>query len=303
MRDEVYGMIDAPPSKSFAGRQSGVGRATRRFPASPLTWLNLVCLDAPLVAISWQWIFARSFGIGASAGATAALFLTAWLIYLADRFGDSLSVDVSRSNSLRQRFCLRHRKGWIAGIAIVAIADVSVVNASLGARQWMLGAIVGSCAVVYLAVNRLRPIVWCVVPLKEASIGTLFAAGTVVPLAGGLTSAMVVPWLLFACVCALNCICIAAWERYLDLAQQRVSIATSLPAVGFALAPALAVVVAISAGFALYGNGHNDIYWSLAASAALLGLLHVLGRHASQDVRTALADIALLTPVLALIAR
>jgi hypothetical protein len=289
-------MIEAPTSKSFAVR-------ARRERASPLVWLNLVCLDAPLVAIAWQWLFARSFGVAVNGGATLALFLTAWLIYLADRVGDSVSVDTSRATSLRQRFCLRHRKAWIAGIAIVAIADVAVVSASLTVRQWMLGAIVGACAVAYLAVNRLRPSVWCVLPLKEASIGVLFAAGALVPLADGLTSAMLLPWLLFACVCASNCICIATWERYLDLAQQRVSIATSFPAIGFAVPQALVVVFAIVAGFAFYWNAHVDIFSCLTASAALLVVLHVLGRRISQDVRTALADIALLTPMLALTLR
>ena len=294
MPDDDERMIEAPASKSFAGR----GRHLR---ASPLTWLNLVCLDAGLVAITWQWLFARSFGVAVEFGASLALFLTAWLIYLADRFGDSLSVDLTRATSLRQRFCLRHRKGWIVAMAIVAVADVVAVSASLGARQWMAGAIVGVCALAYLAVNRLRPSVWCVVPLKEASIGALFAAGTVVPLAGSLTSAMLRPWLLFACVCALNCICIAAWERYLDLAQRRVSIATSVPAIGHAVVPALALVFAIGAGCAWFGPRHQEIYWSVAASAALLAALHLFGRRVPQDARTALADIALLTPVLSLV--
>ncbi len=26
----------------------------------PWLWLNLVCLDAPIVAITWQWLFARA---------------------------------------------------------------------------------------------------------------------------------------------------------------------------------------------------------------------------------------------------
>jgi hypothetical protein len=296
-------MIEAPTSKSFAGGRRGRARDARRLRASPLTWLNVVCLDAPLVAIAWQWAFARSFGAAVNGGATVALFLTAWLIYLADRFGDSVSIDLRLSTALRQRFCLRHRKAWLAGIAIVAIADVWVIAAALDARQFAAGAVVGACAVGYLALNRLRPTVWCVVPAKEVSIGLLFAAGAMVPLAGELTRPMLGPWLLFAWVCALNCICIAAWERYLDLAQQRVSIATAFPVIGFAVVPALVVVFAVSAGLALSGHDHREVYWCLAASAALLALLHLLGRRIAQDVRTALADVALLTPVFAVLLR
>jgi hypothetical protein len=101
-------------------------------------WLNLVCLDAPLVAIAWQWLFARSFGVAVGIGATLALFLTAWLIYLADRFGDSLSIDLTRSTALRQRFCLRHRRVWRAAIVCVALADCAVIFLFLTGTSWCL---------------------------------------------------------------------------------------------------------------------------------------------------------------------
>ena len=29
---------------------------------SPVVWLNLLCLDAPIVAVTWQWLFGRTFG-------------------------------------------------------------------------------------------------------------------------------------------------------------------------------------------------------------------------------------------------
>jgi len=90
----------------------------------PLTWLNLVCLDAPLVAVSWAWVFGRSFSISVTPGAACALFLTGWVIYLADRFGDSLSTDPAAATSLRQRFCLRHSAAWIGAIALAAAADL-----------------------------------------------------------------------------------------------------------------------------------------------------------------------------------
>jgi hypothetical protein len=57
-------------------------------------------------------------------------------------------------------------------------------------------------------------------------------------------------WVLFACVCALNCISIAAWERYLDIAQQRISIATAFPRAS-GLAPATLALLAVAADGAL----------------------------------------------------
>ena len=35
---------------------------TGRIFCSPVVWLNLLCLDAPIVAVSWQWLFAHTFG-------------------------------------------------------------------------------------------------------------------------------------------------------------------------------------------------------------------------------------------------
>src|SRR4051812_43384418 len=83
-----------------------VGLQDHVLACSPLVWLNLVCLDAPLVAISWQWIFGHALHQVVPLGHRLALFFTAWLIYLADRFGDSMSLRSNQPKSLRQQFCL-----------------------------------------------------------------------------------------------------------------------------------------------------------------------------------------------------
>ena len=61
---------------------------------SSVVWLNLLCLDAPIVAVAWQWLFAHTFGAHLSLALRALLFLTAWLIYLADRFADTIKLPV-----------------------------------------------------------------------------------------------------------------------------------------------------------------------------------------------------------------
>jgi len=97
-------MIEVAASKSFTPASA----PPREKRISPFVWLNLVCLDAPLVAVSWHWLLADVFQIAIPRGTTAALFLTAWLIYLTDRFVDSVSLDQRTAVSLRQRFCRRH---------------------------------------------------------------------------------------------------------------------------------------------------------------------------------------------------
>jgi hypothetical protein len=294
-------MIEARGSKSFADAASKAATPKRRAQVSPLTWLNLVCLDAPLVAMGWQMLFARSFRVWPTVGATTALFLTAWLIYLGDRFGDSLSTDLTRATALRQRFCIRHRTAWLVTIALVAVADVVAIGVSIRGAELLFGGAIGLCAIIYLAINRLRPDLWRIIPLKEVSIGFLFAAGTIVPLAHGGTSAMLPGWLLFGCLCSLNCICIAVWERFLDTAQERISIATEFPVLGQVIVVAAGAELLVGALVARWAWPTPAIYGSVAASAALLIFLHIFRTRISQDVRTALADIALLTPFVALI--
>lgn len=281
-------MIETGASKSFAVNEEVEFTA---WAVGPLLWLNLLCLDAPLVAVSWLWLFARSFEITIAPRGTAALFLAAWLIYLADRLGDSLSLDQRAPTSLRQQFCRRHRGTWLGAIGLIAMVEL-VVCARVESRAGAFGLAVGAFALAYLLVNRFRPSLWRTLPLKEISIGFIFAAGTMVPLASGLTRVNASVWLLFACLCSLNCISIAVWERGLDVAQQRISIATVCPTIGRYLLPALLLLVLAS-----LGSGFSRVYLCIAVSAAFLTALHIFRERIQPDIRTALADLVLLTPV------
>jgi hypothetical protein len=299
-------MIGTPASTSFTDRRGKSGPEQRyergRIP-HPLTWPNVVCLDAPLVAVSWQWLFARSFDAPVSAAGMAALFLTAWLIYLGDRSGDCASVDVRRASSSRQRFCLKYRRAWLVLLVAVGVADAAVVATQLGSGVRIIGAAVALLAIAYLLTNQLRPEAWRVLPAKETAIGLLFAAGTVVPIALHLPSAAVLPWLLFAALCTMNCISIAVWERWLDHAQQRVSIATAFPRVSGFVLPALLLLAVTAVAAARMAAAAQAMFVCLSLSAALLALTHVFRRRIQPDVRTALADLVLLTPAALLLTR
>jgi hypothetical protein len=127
------------------------GLRARAVSRNPLLWLNLVCLDAPLVAICWQWIFSRSFLLSVPVGHRAALFLTAWIIYLADRFGDSLSLVTGQPKSVRQQFCQRHKGIWLVSIICVAVIDIVVVLQAVNYETAVTGAVLGALTIAYVA--------------------------------------------------------------------------------------------------------------------------------------------------------
>ena len=159
------------------------------------------------------------------------------------------------------------------------------------------GASVAAFAVLYLVLNQRWPALWRKLPLKEVSIGFLFAAGTRVGLAAGLTGSALPGWFFFACLCVLNCVSIAVWERELDLAQRRVSIATVFPAVGRYLLPILGLFALATFGLALSASASHDVFLAVAVSSLLLGAVHCFRNGIAPDVRTALADLVLLTPL------
>lgn len=268
----------------------------------PLVWLNIVCLDAPLVAISWQWIFARSFHIDLGPSARGALFLTAWLIYLIDRLADSHSLRASSEKSVRQNFCLRHTRVWIGLIPLVAVLDAAIIFTQFDRHLIFWGAFLSGAALIYLGLNYVLNRLWELIPVKEMIIGLLFALGTLlvfVPGFSSATSTLVLAAFLFAALCALNCMSIAAWERDLDRNQGKHSIATRWPSVGVCVR---GFCILLAAGSLVLGAADHDLFplaMCLATSGLFLALLHSMSIQ--RDERTALADLVLLTPVALLV--
>ena len=275
-------------------------RTARR--AVPTIWLNLVCLDAPLVAIAWLWLFARTFHVPLQIGNGVALFLTAWLIYLGDRFADAVSLPANLPRSSRQDFCLRHREIWISIVALVAGFDAYVIWKTAALQTFLVGSVVGLLALVYLVVNHPLGFIWRSLPAKEFAIGILFAAGTGVALLPSIpgTPTFAVAVLLFAALCFLNCTSIAGWERELDRAQRKVSIATRHPGGVQSSGKKCGVLAVAAFAFAILFPSAAVIFGCISASGLLLLWLNRLPNTTPVDQRTALADLVLLTPVLVL---
>ncbi len=263
---------------------------------SPLLFLSVTCLDAPLVAVAWQELFARALHLQLPEASRVALFLTAWLIYLADRLADSLILSPASKLSLRQRSVQRHRGAYIIALAVAAILEGATL-------PWLrhdvirAGACLAGASLLYLVLNHFFSRLWRFVPVKEVLIGFLFAAGVTISLGATASRPLVVAAISFGSLCVLNCISIAVWETDLDRQQGRSSIATVclglswLPLVGCSLLAATAMVTLFILPF-------GSIWSCIALSSALLALLNASRNFVGPDERTALADLVLLTPLL-----
>jgi hypothetical protein len=283
-----------------AVRQPPDPRTAQR--AVPTLWLNLVCLDAPLVAIAWLALFALTCGLPLQVGNGVALFLTAWLIYLGDRLADSATIEESGPQSRRQQFCRRHRRIWFVTVALVALSDALVIWRTTAPQTLIVGAAVGGLALVYLVLNHPLGLIWRSLPAKELVIGVLFAAGTLVALLPGLEHAAIgfpISAAFFAALCVLNCISIAGWEHDLDTAQGKVSIATRHPVI--ARTSGLFSVVLGLAAFVMATCFHlaAPLFACISVSALLLAWLNLAPLDV--DRRTALADLVLLSPLVPLL--
>ena len=252
----------------------------------------------------WLWLFARTFALPVRPGNAVALFLTAWLIYLADRLADAVSLNSAVPRSLRQEFCLRHREIWISALLLIGGFDLYVIWRSIAAGTFLAGSIVGILALVYLALNYPRGVIWHSLPGKEVAIGLLFTGGTLVALlpADASTSASFIACgLAFTCLCSLNCISIARWERQLDHAQGKVSVATRHPGFARHAGKTCAGLALVTLAMAIACRPAAPIFGCVTVSALLLALLHILPRTLGDDQRTAMADLVLLTPIIWLI--
>ena len=127
--------------------QAGVAAARRQ---RPVILLSLLCLDAPFVAVAWQWIIARNLGEPLNLPQCAVLFLAAWLIYLSDRLADSLTVPPGAPTSARQRFCRQHRVIIVPLIVLLGITDTILSLSFIDRRTFISGTLIFGATGVYL---------------------------------------------------------------------------------------------------------------------------------------------------------
>ncbi|MFO0825926.1 MAG: hypothetical protein U0792_22875 [Gemmataceae bacterium] len=243
-------------------------------------WPNVLALDAPVVAVIWQRFLGDTFGVSVPVPASVVLGLVVWGIYLVDR---RLDGEHAATNQPRHQFA-KQRASLVTLLAVFAFLTAIVLAVTLPFAYLTAGGIVAILVAGYFALVHLVK-----APLnggKELLVGMLFAAGVAIPLLASGVQARA--WLLalvgFGLACWLNCRLIERWET--GSAQE------------LFIESILGMFVVVCGAMS-----QRPITLALGATAVLLLLLHVLHRRIGSDAARVLADVALLTPILAWVFR
>lgn len=299
--------------------------------AKPWEWLTILSLDAPLVAVLWQELFASSLGIPLQPYHYSLLGLSVWLVYVADRWLDGLKLKPFEMMSSRHAFYARWRRPvlllWCIGLLIgIAMAGfyLTPIELTFGlvlmlASVFYLGNVhyqgvlnvdwfqkKKNCKTSTLSVARgYNPLL-----LKEAQVGLLFAAGILLFILPKLSTVLNASYILFGLglaafvlLCFVNCSLIALWEKALDESQDQSSIIQKLPKLEHSLPTRclfLAVLTSIVASLTLMSS-FSIIFTCTAASFLCLYILHKSHKNLQTQTIRVLADAVLLTPLIPLL--
>jgi hypothetical protein len=236
-------------------------------------WPNLLSLDAPIVALLWQILFARCLHARVDLLPSILLVLAVWLIYAADRTLDAWTGSAARP---RHEFYRRHWRALLPLWILVLAAGSALAWLRLKPELFLAGLGLGGAVLLYFALLHLG----IFQKTKEAAVAVLFAVGATLSAWPNIRSAADIESIvLFSCLCWINCVAIEHWEG-----ESKWPISA---AAGF---------VALAATMLLFSS-RPILGGAVAASALCFVLLDRARRHFSRDALRVLADVALLSPL------
>ncbi len=255
-----------------------------------ITWITSLSLDAPIVVAVWQNAISVHYSIRLSLYHRVLVFLAVWLGYTADRWIDAWRHRVNVS----QRHSFHAIRRWTLLAVWVSILVFSIIVSfqKLTPIELRNGFLLALASLVVTGLIQLDNFGKYKTTLKSAFTALLVASSVLVfatPESLKLTlEALSVMTPLFF----LNCILIHSWDRAIDAKQ---SPNDSNNANRFAIS--LATVFSI--GFAFFLVKTNPLSWYVIAATLNLLAIHICFQSLHLETRRTLADIALLTPLVA----
>ncbi|MEO6476502.1 hypothetical protein [Luteolibacter sp.] len=287
-------------------------------PRKPL-WLipNLLSLDAPLVAVAWLYMFAKTWRVDYLPWAAYfSLGLVVWVIYVADRLLDA-SMDSGSPGKLeaRHQFHLKHRRifkrlvivaGIVAVILVVTRLPFAIYGITFGPNGYIGYAIIGGLMVAaFFALSLFSDQGPDEIPhAKNIIAGAAFAYGTAM-IAYAFTSFDFWEFIksrqliCFGVLCVLNISAIDFWEHANRSADPEIKATDEL-----ALTLPLILLGAAALIFAAQDHEFTTrpFFYSILTGAALLYILNRIRARFQMDALRVLADVALLLPFVVFLA-
>ncbi|MCF7733164.1 MAG: hypothetical protein K9N23_15850 [Akkermansiaceae bacterium] len=267
-------------------------------------WPNLLSLDAPLVAVVWLFMLAKTWGVNYHPEHEyAVLALVVWAIYVVDRLLDGMIHGDSTRCQERHQFHLRHRR------KLAPLAVVAVVAAMTLVLNYTPMAIYGYAAVAGFLISGFFAMALFATPdvgeipySKNVLGGLSFAFGTSMVAHVYLFDKGIVDLLLhsrefiaFAVLCIMNISAIDLWEHASRTEDEELKaqdeLALTLPLV---LLGGAAFLFARQAD----GTGAGPFFYAVLTGAALLFVLNRSRARFSLEALRVLADVAMVLPVL-----
>ena len=187
----------------------------RRSPNTPFwLWMNLLSLDAPLVALVWQDFLARCYPSLLRPAGRCVLSLTVWALYIADRLID-VRGPAAENEPTRHRFYRQNRGRAKVLLTCVVFADLFIALLWLRRAVFSNGLLIGAGVACYLAVFPF----WRLAGLtrwKRPGAALLFTAGIFLVAWTGTVNpwrVLVGPAIALWALCLGNMMLIEWWEE------------------------------------------------------------------------------------------
>ena len=265
-------------------------------------WATVLSLDAPAVAVVWQWLYAHTTGVSLFWFHHAILGAAVWLAYSADRWIEGWMLPKEQMKTQRHLFYQNHRWTTFGAWLSIFLGSIVLSFQMLRSDEIKSGLILLGPVVLYLLshqlIHRRHPLR---VP-KELCVALLFAAGISIfsfaQTAVGFHHGGVL-LILFGLLCFADCALISIWEDEVDRLHGQTSLALQYPG-GHWLVRLLPWTIALIAlGFIVQAHGIFRIALCCTISSALLlAIIDQLHHRQGRQWARVLADIALLTPLI-----
>ncbi len=266
-------------------------------------WPNLLSLDAPLVAVVWLFMLARTWGVNYHPEHEYVLLaLVVWVVYVADRLLDVLVQGESPQCQERHRFHARHRKGFV-GVAVVAVGLVLFLALTKSPMAiFSYAAVAGFLAAGFFAMALFAPPDAGEISYSKNVLGGItFAFGTSMVAHVYMFDKGIVDLLFsnrefisFAVLCVLNISAIDLWEHASRTDDEELKAQDEL-----ALTLPLVLLGGAAFVFAWQGEGSGaaPFFYAVLTGAALLFVLNRERNRFNLETLRVLADVVMVAPL------